>query len=184
MRTIAKRMSLWRALFAVCTPFAIVAAVIAAVGAFAVEPAWAQGCTYCSKTHNGKTACIRVEGYESKWTSADNSADLSLWNSASGGDHARLIYKSIGNWASNRDKWHCQSLSSFTTQPSASSGTLDNTGKILVNNSRDSPKYFNLHQSHNRICMTMRRNNKGNSWIDPGNTDVWDIEQRNTSGSC
>ena len=31
-----------------------------------VEPAWA--CERCWKTHNGKTACIRVEGYESKWS--------------------------------------------------------------------------------------------------------------------
>ena len=183
MRTITKRMSRWRALFAIRSPFAIVAAILTAVGAFAVEPAWA---TREYRTHTGKTACIRVEGYESKWTKHDNSADISLWNSATAtSNYEKLIYKSIGNWASNRDKWHCHSLNTYTTKPTwTHNPSLNNTGTIYVNNSADDPVYFNLHEAKDRICMTMRRNNKGNKWTDANNSDVWDIEQRNTDGNC
>ena len=177
MKMIVRRMFQWPA------PFAIVAVVVATVGVFAVEPV--QACERCWKTHNGKTACIRVEGYNSKWTKADNTADISLWNTATGGSDSRLIYKSFYNSSGSRDRWHCYSLSSFTTKPSHNRHpTLDMTGKVFVNNSIDSPVWLNLHQSKSRICLIMRRNDKGNNWLDAKNTDVWDIAHHTRDGSC
>ena len=180
MRTIPKRMPRWCARLAVRAPFAIVVAVIATVGTFAVEPAWATSWI----THKNKKACIMLKGYESSWSTTDNQMDLSLWNTAAqSSNHERLLYKTIGNWSSNRDKWHCTDLSDFTTKPHPHV-PLGESGTIYVNYSYDDPVHFNMHQSKKNYCMTVTRNNKGNSWTDTNCQDCWDISQTNQDASC